>query len=75
MVEKRRTESALTGRPLRERVLGQTRQLAGIVESLAPSRDEPGRQDLGRQDLGRQDLGRHWAAKIPPRSGPRQRGP
>ena len=53
MVEKRRTESALTGRPLRERVLGQTRQLAGIVESLAPSREEQGQGDLDRQHLGR----------------------
>ena len=37
MIETGRTASALTGRPLREKVIGQTRQLASIVESLAPA--------------------------------------
>ena len=40
MVETARTQSALTGRPLKERVIGQAREVAGMVDRL-PADDDP----------------------------------
>ena len=40
MVDIHRTESALTRRPLKDRVIGQARQLAGIVEKLPGDGDQ-----------------------------------
>ena len=44
----RRTGSSLTGRPLRDKLLGETRQLADVVDRLSAS-DEP--HDLEHQSL------------------------
>lgn len=41
MVEKARTQSALTGRPLKERVIGQAREVAGLVDRLPDESDAP----------------------------------